>query len=223
MQRTAKLSQRRAGIVPALLLLASSIIATPTHATTDVTPEEVVAMPVAQLAALLEARWIEAGDQIALWELARTHALAFAQKTEVAMVRKHSPVSGWRYYIIDPFADAVAATDARQQQLAYAHVEPAKVFYRAALANMPNAMGLRFQYARLLEESGARDDAITQYRRIIEAQHHKQAAGDTVTDEALLQHAEAASWYAATAARHLIPLLDGNQDGEEIRRLRLLQ
>jgi hypothetical protein len=212
MQRTAKLSQRRAGIVPALLLLASSIITTPTHATTDVTPDEVVAMPVAQLAALLEARWIEAGDQIALWELARTHALAFAQKTEVAMVRKHSPESGWRYYIIDPFADAVAATDARQQQLAYAHVEPAKVFYRAALANMPNVMGLRFQYARLLEESGARDDAITQYRRIIE-----------VTDEALLQHAEAASWYAATAARHLIPLLDGNQDGEEIRRLRLLR
>ena len=223
MQCTAKLSQRRARIVPALLLWASSIVATPTYATTVVTPEEVVAMPVAQLATLLEARWIQAGDQVALAELARTHALAFAQKTEVAMVRKHSPESGWHYYIIDPFADAVAATDAHQQQVAYAHVEPAKVFYLAALVTMPNVMGLRFEYARLLEKSGARDDAITQYRRIIEAQPHEQATGDTVADEALLQHANAASRYAATAARHLIPLLDGTQDSEEIRRLRLLR
>jgi hypothetical protein len=193
------------------VLLAGLLLVAPVRATIVLTPVEIVPMPVQELASLLEARWQLKGDVEALTQAALVHALAYALKTDVARVRKESPESGWFNYLMDPFAESVEATGSAQQQAAEAHLQPARALYSSALAMMPDSSALRFEYARLLDISGDRQQAIANYRLLIESEAFRNAGSGGATRP-----------YAVLAARRLVTLLDPLTDGEEILHLREL-
>jgi tetratricopeptide (TPR) repeat protein len=207
-----------------IMLLVGSMLGSGTHASI-LLPPKLTPMPVQELVQILEARGAQ-GDLAAWAELARVHALAYALKTEVAQTEwayltDGAPQLRW-YHGGDPFERSTPAADAGQEQVARAHREQACTLYVSALAVSPDDLQVRLEYARLLDHSRDQQQAIAQYRQVIELQALRQPVPDVVIDARFIIRAPSTKGYAMTAARHLISLLDPGRDRGEIQRLREL-
>lgn len=152
-------------------------------------------------------------DEVAMFNLARAHAMAFAQRSSTLEVRRNNESEGaWFGYdpphvpfVVKPTDDLEKLKQARQ------HLAKAIEWYRrtltAAPGNLPAALGL----AWCLEQSGQKRKAIKKYRNVIKAAWEK---------EKDLKQADL-GWHSVTAeaAGYLIPLLDRDNDKEEIKTL----
>jgi hypothetical protein len=198
-------------------LLAGPLLSTRTHASISLSVD-LEPMPVSELVELLETRWAQAADSRVLAELAHVHALAYILKTEIAQVRTGSPQLGW-YSAGVPFLHVVKTSDPAQQHAAEAHLRQARVLYVHAIELRWDDLPLRLDYARLLDISGNRDQAIAQYRKVIALQALDKPIPRTVIDDHFIIVHPSTRYFAEAAARHLIPLLDPAVDRTEIVRL----
>lgn len=152
-------------------------------------------------------------DEVAVFNLARAHAMAYALRTNTVEVRRNNESEGaWFGYdpphvpfVVKPTDDLEKLKQARQ------HLAKAIEWYKRALTaapdNLPAALGL----AWCLDQSGQKRRAIKKYRSVIRAAWEK---------EKDLKHADL-GWHSVTAeaAGYLIPLLDRANDKEEITTL----
>lgn len=176
-------------------------------------------VPVDRLITNLESAAAKTPDDPAVWRvLARTHALAYAQKTATVRVLRardpgpapppgpwfgHEPVNA-------PFP-VKSTNDDAERRVAAAHLTKAIEHYRHALKLAPTDLVTQLGYAWALDQSGEKKQAITQYRAVIDAAW-KQEQGMTTAG---------LGWHSITAeaAGYLIPLLDRTADAAEIRTL----
>ena len=110
-----------------------------------------------------------------------------------------------------PFSKVEKTDDAKRQKAAKAHLSKALERFKEAVKLAPDSLPARLGYAWTLEQSDARQEAIKEYRALIEEAWKKEKdlkaldlGGHTIVAE---------------AAGYLIPLLDKEQDKEEIRTL----
>jgi hypothetical protein len=152
-----------------------------------------------------------------LVNLARVHAMAYALKTETAEVRKDRNElyrkELWFGYDpkIVPYNAVVKTDDAAKQRAAKLHLVKAINRFREAVNVAPDNLAARLGYAWTLDQGGHENEAIAQYRSLIEdawknEQHDVTLPmnGETVVTE---------------AAGYLIPLLDKKKDQQEIAML----
>jgi hypothetical protein len=176
---------------------------------------EVQKVPVERLIANLEATLEKKpGDVQALVNLARVHAMAYALKTDTApMAKGHEEWGPWFGHLakIVPYSAVVKTDDPAKQKAAKVHLIKAINRFREAAARAPDNMAARLGYAWTLDQAGRKDEAIKQYRSLIEDAWKKEERedsfpmnGETVVTE---------------AAGYLIPLLDKEKDKQEIATL----
>lgn len=152
-------------------------------------------------------------DAVAMFNLARAHAMAYALRTNTVEVRRDNESEGaWFGYapphvpfVVKPTNDLEKLKQARQ------HLTKAIEWYQRVLTatpdNLPAALGL----AWCQEHSGQKRKAIKKYRKVINAAWEK---------EKDLKQADL-GWHSVTseAAGYLIPLLNRDIDKQEIDRL----
>jgi hypothetical protein len=173
-------------------------------------------VPVDRLAANLEeAVKKDAKDVKALVNLARVHAMAYALKTDTAEVRKGKEGEGvWFGYepALVPFSKVEKTDDADKLKAAKAHLAEAVERYKLAVALAPDDLTIRLGYAWTVDQSGDKDEAVKQYRSLLDDAWKKEQdlkslplGGRTVTGE---------------GAGYLIALLDADKDKDEIAALK---
>ncbi len=147
------------------------------------------------------------------YNLARVHAMAYAQKVDFVEVQKKSPTDGaWFGYTpgIVPFK-AVPTRDPARVEAAKKHLDKAIETYKAILVDQPLHQGAQLGLGWCLDQAGDKTAAIKAYRDVIEQGWEKEhklkvgpLGGNFVTKE---------------AAGYLIPLLDKQKDLDEIEAL----
>jgi tetratricopeptide (TPR) repeat protein len=150
----------------------------------------------------------------ARFNLARAHAMAFAQRTESLEVWKGRENEGvWFGYdpknvpfTINPTNDKVRLKEAND------HLAKAILLYAEVVKMAPDNLAAALGYAWCLEQSGQKQEAIRKYRVLIKRAWES---------EKNLKDADL-SWHSITAeaAGYLIPLLDKLADRAEIATLR---
>jgi len=171
-------------------------------------------VPVDRLIRNLEASAAKAPNGAAGWRLlARTHALAYAQKSATIPVLRANEAAG-PFFGFEP--DHVPfrvkpTNDDAERRAAAAHLTKALEYYREALRLAPDDLVTQLGYAWTLDQSGDKDKAIAAYRSVIDAAWKKEEG----TTQAGL------GWKSVTAeaAGYLIPLITGQADGTEVARL----
>jgi len=149
-----------------------------------------------------------------LFNLARTHAMAYASKAQTAKVWRGKAEQGpWFGYEPRhvPYQVAEAPGDAAAEA-AKKHLATAIELHQKVLKLQPDHLGAQLGYGWLLEQAGRTKDAITQYRKTIEkawAEEGKQQLGRL-----------GGRYITTEAAGYLIPLLDAEKDKAEIATLR---
>jgi tetratricopeptide (TPR) repeat protein len=177
---------------------------------------EVQNVPIERLIANLEmAVKKNPKDVQALVNLARTHGMAYALKTDTAQVSKgHEERGPWFGYEpkVVPFSTVMMTTDAAKQKAAKVHLAKAVEHFREAVKLAPDDLRARLGYAWTLEQSGAKKEAVKEYRALIEDAWKKEKdlkavdfGGHTIVAE---------------ATEYLMPLLDKQNDEKEIATLR---
>ena len=148
------------------------------------------------------------------FNLARVHAMAFAQKTKTAQVVKgDEPLYPW--FGGDPAHVPFVSIPTRDRaalRVAKAHLAKAVDRYQEVIALDPAHLPARLGYAWCVDQSGEKNQAISAYRQVIsEAWRLEQ-------DLTFIE----VSWHSVTAeaAGYLIRLLDPDKDREEIATLR---
>jgi len=195
--------------VPALVLLAVAEPALGRFMRPDL--EKV---PVERLTANLEELLKkDAKDKQILFNLARLHAMAFAQKTDTAEVWKGKEANGaWFGFTpgVVPFK-ATKTDDAAKQKAAEEQLRKALARFDEVLKLAPNDLPAQLGRTWLLDVSGKRDEAVKGYRELIAEAWKTDAtrpslplSGTTITIE---------------TAGYLIPLLDKEKDKDEIAAL----
>ncbi len=169
-------------------------------------------VPIARLVANLERLIREKPNDANLHvNLARTHAMAWAQRTEdVDIARGYERWGPWFGREPDAVPFAMSPTrDAARLKAAEPHLQEALREYAEAIRLAPNNLIALLGQAWLTEKSGDRTKAITQYRAIVERAYTtesvQRAMGRPITEE---------------AAGYLVSLLDPERDREEIATLR---
>src|SRR5262245_17633311 len=173
-------------------------------------------VPVERLVANLEAAVAKEPKNVQLrLNLARVHAMAFAQKTDTIEIRKGREADGaWFGYEpkFVPFSKVEKAADTDKQKAAQAHLAKALSLYRQVVEMEPDNLAGRIGHAWLLEQSGKKEDTIKAYRKLIEDAWDKESklralplGGHTITVE---------------ASGYLIALIDPEKDKEEIAKLK---
>jgi tetratricopeptide (TPR) repeat protein len=150
----------------------------------------------------------------ARFNLARAHAMAYAQRTESLEVRKGRENEGvWFGYepknvpfTINQIYDNTRLTEANE------HLAKALAHYAAVVEMAPDNLAAALGYAWCLEQSGQKRKAIRKYRMLIKRAWES---------EKNLKDANM-GWHSITAeaAGYLIPLLEKDADKAEINTLR---
>jgi tetratricopeptide (TPR) repeat protein len=142
--------------------------------------------------------------------LARVHAMAYALKTDTAEVRKGRENEGvWFGYNPTHVPFEVKPNDDKDRvKAARVHLEKAIEHYKGVLNLEPGNLTAALGYAWCIEQSGNKQGAIKEYRKVIEAAWKK---------ESDLKRAPL-GWHSVTAeaAGYLIPLLDKQKARQEI-------
>ena len=124
---------------------------------------EVQNVPIERLIANLEmAVKKNPKDVQALVNLARTHGMAYALKTDTTEVRKgHEELGPWFGYEpkVVPFSTVQKANDSAKQKAAKAHLAKAVERFRAAVKLVPDDLRVRLGYAWTLEQSGQKKES----------------------------------------------------------------
>jgi tetratricopeptide (TPR) repeat protein len=175
---------------------------------------ELISIPVERLINNLEALAKDnPRDAEIRLNLARVHAMAYALKTDTAEVRKGKENEGvWFGYNPAHIPFEVKPSDNKDSvKAARVHLAKAIERYKDVLRLEPGNLTAALGYAWCLEQSGDKQEAIREYRKIIEAAWKK---------EKDLKRAPL-GWHSVTAeaAGYLIPLLDKQKDRVEIATL----
>jgi hypothetical protein len=145
--------------------------------------------------------------------LARAHAMAYALKTDTAEVWKGRENEGaWFGYNPAHVPFEVKPSDNKDRvKEASVHLAKAIARYQEVLKLEPGNLTAALGYAWCIEQSGDKQGAIKEYRKVIEAAWKK---------ESDLKRAPL-GWHSVTAeaAGYLIPLLDKQKDRVEIATL----
>jgi hypothetical protein len=174
---------------------------------------DLVEIPIARLVKNLEKLARDnPEDATVRFNLARVHAMAFALKSDTASVRRDAESEGaWLGYEPEhvPFK-AEPTDDPQRQAAAEEHLQRAIEVYQAVLELDPKHLSAALGYAWCLDQQ-KNPDALVEYRRVI------RLAWKSEKD---LQMADL-GWHSITAeaAGYLIPLLDADQDADEIATL----
>lgn len=193
--------------------LAAALLAAPLPAI--FLPPDLEKVPIERLTKNLEEA-IEKNpkDPQLVLNLARAHAMAYSLKSETIDVNKRTPNEAWFGFepAIVPFRGTKKTDDAEKQKAARAHLERALELYEKIVKESPNDLRAKLGLAWLTEQAGKKDDAIKQYRQLVEDGWAKEKdlkaagfGGHTITGE---------------TAGYLIPLLDKDKDREEIATLK---
>ena len=191
---------------------------------------DIETVPIARLISNLEARAAaDPSDLETRLNLARTHAMAYALRTDTTEATKATPAT-------DPLRDAESPApwfgyepnyvpwtgrepaNRISPQAARSHLLEAIALFRNIVPRLAvrtyDNMGLtaRLGFAWCLDQAGQRDEAIAEYRRVIDL------ASPNMTDRGR-------RWplMAAEAAGYLLLLLDARRDREEIASLTRLR
>jgi len=150
----------------------------------------------------------------AILNLARTHAMAYALRSDELPVNGKEPGKVWFGYEppIVPF-NAVAKTEDKEKlKAARAHLDKAIKLYEDALKLKPDDTRAALGHAWLLSQTDKKADAVAALRKVIEKGWEKEKdlmalglGGHTIVGE---------------GAGYLIPLLDPEKDKDEIATLK---
>lgn len=142
--------------------------------------------------------------------LARAHAMAYAQRTDTLEALREEPERGaWFGYEPEHVPFQVQETeDADKLQAAKGHLAAAIKEYEAAAKLDPKNLTIALGHAWCLEQAGEKEQAIKAYRAVIESAWKQ---------EKDLEQA-GLGWHSVTAeaGRYLTALLDKEQDQKEI-------
>lgn len=151
-----------------------------------------------------------------LHSLARVHALAWSIKSESIPYsdRDHQAWFGNSSDLHSPPLPrkVVASEDPERMKAAREHLLKAVEYYRQLLELDASQTAARLGYAWVLDQAGKKDQAIPEYRRVIE-EAWKSEAG--IVKLHFGQHI-----LTPEAAQYLIPLLDAERDAAEIAALK---
>lgn len=149
-----------------------------------------------------------------LFNLARLHAMAFAEKTDtVAVWRGREKYGAWfghtPKYV--PFRPKKAKTP-EEKKKAEKHLREALRLYEEVLKRKPDHLGALLGHAWLVQQMGDKKRAIAEYRKTIDMAWRK---------EGKLRAGRLGGRYVTVeAAQYLIPLLDKDRDAAEIATLK---
>jgi tetratricopeptide (TPR) repeat protein len=195
-------------------------------------------VPVERLIANLQAAIDKNPNNLrAVLNLARTHAMAYSKKSEIAEVAKplppppaqppsvnqrtvklptDEPLPVWShgYGPATPvyFDEVVPTSDRAKLERARQHLVKALTLYKRAAELAPQDLVVRLGLAWLTAESGDQKTAIALYRDIV--------AQAWANEQTLTQSKLGQPFITNEAAGYLIPLLDADKDREEIARLK---
>ena len=195
-----------------LLVLASAL--PPQTVTAMYVRADLVNIPVERLIKKLELMARDNPKSVEVrFDLARAHAMAYAQKTESAQVWKGKEDKGiWFDYEPKHIPFTVIPTDNNTKlKAANAHLARAIERYAEVVELAPDNLSAALGYAWCIEQSGQKRKAVRKYRKLIKAAWEREKD----LKEAGL------GWHSVTAeaADYLIPLLDKDEDKEEINTL----
>lgn len=152
-------------------------------------------------------------DAQLLYNLARVHAMAYAQKADTAQVMRGKPEQGaWFGFTPAYIPFKVQKTDdPKKLAEAWAHLEKAIATYARVLKIDPDHLAAKLGHAWAVEQAGKKEEAIRAYRRLIDQAWEQDGkrqrlplGGHTITGE---------------AAGYLVALLDPKEDAREIEAL----
>lgn len=172
---------------------------------------DLVNVPIARLTKNLELL-VERNptNVVAMFNLARAHAMAYALRTETAEIRRNNENEGaWFGYNPSHVPFAVKQTrDEAKLRIARQHLTKAIEWYEKVVTLAPDDLSVALGYAWCVEQSGQKQKAVKLYRKLIriawEKEKNLKDAGHSITAE---------------AAGYLIPLLDQDKDKEHIAKL----
>jgi hypothetical protein len=194
-----------------LLLLAAAPL------TAEWVQPDIENVPVDRLIRNLEAAAAKTPKDPAGWRLlARTHALAYAQKrAEVPVLRGKEAAGPWFGHEPAHVPFDVRAGDDDARRAANGHLNKAIEHYREALRLAPDDLVTQLGYGWALTHTTDKTAAVAQLRAVIEAAWKKE---EHTTQAGL-------GWKSITAeaAGYLIPLLDRTADAAEIKTLETRQ
>lgn len=173
---------------------------------------EIKKVPVQRLAQNIERQLQQKPDDIQLrLNLARLYAMAYAQKvTEFDARDKGGELQAWFGYQVPHMPGPVRQARSRDaQQRAEADLARAVQTYADVISRAPDNAVARLGYAWALEQSGQKDQAIGEYRRVVELAWPN-------------ERREPAFWVdpaTTEAAERLQALLDPIKDAREIASL----
>ena len=148
----------------------------------------------------------------AKFSLARVHAMAFALKEKAAEVEVTKQDEPWYGYGQNPATFPVGATkDEGQLKAAKAHLDKAIELYQELAKSDPNNLTVRLGFAWCLDNAGKKDEAIAEYRKVVEQAWAKEKDYTAIGPSGNVLTAEAAGY--------LKPLLDADKDKTEIAEL----
>ncbi|MEX0867408.1 MAG: hypothetical protein WD030_08610 [Pirellulales bacterium] len=212
-RRHACLTRRtvRLGLVSVVIAVIACSAATPVWA--RFAQPDLKTVPIERLQTNLQAAIEKSPDDANLRRnLARVYAMAFASKQENVEInnRDDMPWFGFTPKYI-PF-EVKATDDAQVKQQAEAALAAAIEQYQAALELDPDHLATQLGMAWALDQAGQDEEAKGKYRAVIETAW-KQEGGRK-------SGRLGGNYLTVEAAKYLIPLLDPEQDGDEIMTLK---
>jgi tetratricopeptide (TPR) repeat protein len=149
------------------------------------------------------------------YNLARTHAMAYALKVDSVDVEKKAKPGEGPYFgptpQIVPFK-ATETTDKAKLEQAQKHLEKAIGSYKELLKEQPNHVAGMLGLTWCQEQAGEKDEAIKGYRTVLEKAWEK--------ERKLKAGPLGGNFMTKEAAGYLIPLLDAKTDADEIEGLK---
>jgi tetratricopeptide (TPR) repeat protein len=175
---------------------------------------DLVDTPIDRLVTNLEKLAEESPEDVQVrFNLARLHAMAFALKTDTTKFQRGQEKRGaWFGYEPKyiPFENK-PTDDPEQLKDAEAQLEKAIARYAEAIKLNPNHLPSRLGHAWCIEQSGKKEQAIEEYRKLIE---------DAWEKEGKKRFAGLGGHFiTAETSSYLIPLLDATTDAAEIKTL----
>lgn len=175
---------------------------------------DLVKIPVSRLADNLEKMVQQKPKDVNLqFNLARVHAMAYAQKTDSVQVWRNKENRGaWFGFTPKavPFKTAKSKT-AEQKKEAEKHLQKALKLYEQVYKKQPNHLAARLGHAWLKEKSGKKMEAVHEYREIIKLAWKKEGK--------LKSGRLGGNYVTVETAGYLIPLLDKKENAQEIQTL----
>ncbi len=174
--------------------------------------QEVRKVPVARLAANLETRLASDPRNIEVrLNLARLYGMAYALRSdEVPSAARRNDVEEPWYGYDHPNIPYKSKPLGAGETAARVHLDTAGMHYVGALKLDPDNLLARLGYGWVLEQSGEKAAAIEEYRAVITRAWPKETKASRT----------GRPYFTEEAAGYLIPLLDPQRDGAEIRTLK---